>query len=86
MNPWQRDYHDRMVRAWEAGGACLYVLQRHGGARGHRWRASAWGAFRDVEWAAQKQLERLRQGSLRMVATDGTILWTVTAPRLRSRW
>ena len=76
----------RIIQAHAHGGAGVYVLQRHGGARTHRWRPACVGPFHNVMFAVEQRRQRMRQGALRLVAPDGTILWTATAPRLRSRW
>jgi hypothetical protein len=94
---WRRDYEARQRAAWEPsylgadgvmvyGCAGLWVIQRHGGASTHRWRAAGCYAYEDALWWFQRAADLMRQGSVRLVAPDGTIAALYTAPRLRSRW
>jgi hypothetical protein len=65
----------------------MYRVERHGGRACDRWRSL--GEF-STQKAAHELFVKLwpdvRQGGLRILAPDGTVIRQGAEPRLRTRW
>jgi hypothetical protein len=64
-----------------------YVVLRHSGRHGAKWRT----LYRGADWQRAAAVyettqEALRQGAVRLICSCGDVLRSCSAPTLRTRW
>ncbi len=63
-----------------------YTVLRHGGRATDRWREVYRGPERQARRKYTKLRLDMRQGEVKLIGPDGTLLEYEWAPRLRTRW
>lgn len=63
-----------------------YVILRHGGRAADQWREVYRGPEARARARYTRLVEDLRQGGVKLIAPDGTLIDYKWAPRLRTRW
>lgn len=64
----------------------MWTVLRHGGRRRDSFRTLFSGSEAAARARYAREHERMRQGAVRLLAPDGTVILSDWAPCLRTRW